>query len=203
MSKWTMKILAACLAAVPLLLWGASEASVAKTDLPQYSSSGQLLRPDGYRQWVWLSSGFGMAYGPAAAGTENQDPPFDNVFVTPSAYRSFLTTGKWPDRTVFVLEIRSSVQKASIDQHGHSQGDIVHMEVHVKDEKRFPRKWAFYSFASPDAKEGTPFPVTADCFTCHEKAGALDTTFAQFYPTVRDIAKQKGTLKPAEPTPAQ
>jgi hypothetical protein len=193
-----MKIRAAVLAAVPLLVFGASTLAVDKADQPQYSSAGQLLRPEGYRQWVWLSSGLGMAYGPAAAGTENQDPPFDNVFVTPSAYRSFLQTGKWPDKTMFVLEVRSSIQKGSINQRGHFQGDVLHMEAHVKDEKRFPRKWGFYSFRTTDAKEGTEFPQTADCFTCHEKSGALETTFAQFYPTVREVAKQKGTLTAAE-----
>jgi hypothetical protein len=181
--------------AVPLILAGATlfGADLDKSDQPQYNSAGQLLRPDGYRQWVWLSSGLGMAYGPAAAGTANQDPPFDNVFVTPSAYRSFLSTGKWPDRTMFVLEVRSSVQKGSINQRGHFQGDILHTEVHVKDEKRFPRKWAFFGFAN-GAKEGKAFPESADCFACHEKSGALDTTFAQFYPTVREVAKQKGTM---------
>jgi len=194
-----MKILAAVLAAMPLLVLGAVIEKVDKTDEPKYSAAGQLLRPDNYRQWVWLSSGLGMAYGPAAAGTDSQDPPFDNVFVTPSAYRSFLQTGQWPDKTMFVLEVRSSVQKGSINQRGHFQGDILHTEVHVKDEKRFPRKWAFFGFGSTaDKKEGTPFPETADCFTCHEKSGALDTTFAQFYPTVREVAKQKGTFTAKE-----
>lgn len=191
-----MKILGAALAAIPLLLLGAT---IDKSDEPKYNPSGDLLRPDGYRQWVWLSSGLGMAYGPAAAGTENQNPPFDNVFVTHSAYRSFQQTGKWPDGTVFVLEVRASVQQGSINRQGHFQGDIVHMEAHVKDEKRFPRKWAFFSFGAGGTQAaGTPFPGTADCFTCHEKSGALDTTFAQFYPTVREIAKQKGTLRATE-----
>ncbi len=31
---------------------------------------------------------------------------FDNVFVNPSAYQSFLTSGTWPDKSVFILEKR-------------------------------------------------------------------------------------------------
>ncbi|HYU45886.1 MAG TPA: cytochrome P460, partial [Terriglobales bacterium] len=29
---------------------------------------------------------------------------------------------------------------------------------------------------------------------CHEQHGAVDTTFVQFYPTLLEIAKKKGTL---------
>jgi hypothetical protein len=186
-----MKFLAGL--AITTLLFGAA---VNKTDEPKYAASGALLRPDNYRQWTWLTSGFGMAY--AANAAENPNPPFDNVFVNPSAYRSFLETGKWPDKTTFVLEIRASVAKESIDQHGHSQGDVQAIEVHVKDEKHFARKWGFFGFANAAAREGKQFADNSDCYTCHEKSGALETTFAQFYPTVREVAKQKGTLKAAQ-----
>jgi hypothetical protein len=33
-----------------------------------------------------------------------------------------------------------------------------------------------------------------DSYSCHDKNGAVDTTFVQFYPTLIDLAKQKGTL---------
>lgn len=186
-----MKFFVAFALLLPLL---GLAADLDKADQPQYTSGDHLVRPADYRQWVWLSSGFGMAYGPAAAGTENQDPPFDNVFVTPSSYREFLKTGTWPDKTMFALEVRSSVNKGSINQRGHFQGDVLHMEIHVKDEKRFARKWAFYAFPNAETKEATQFAQDSTCFACHEKSGALDTTFAQFYPTVREVAKQKGTL---------
>src|SRR5580704_15469943 len=130
--------------AVTTLLFGASvNRPVDKTDEPKYAASGALLRPDNYRQWTWLTSGLGMAYVAPGTGGESKDPPFDNVFVTPSAYQSFLQTGQWPDKTMFMLEVRSSLAHNSIDQQGHSQGDVMHMEVHVKDEKRFARKWGF------------------------------------------------------------
>jgi len=78
---------------------------------PSFSADNQLLRPDNYREWVWLSSGLGMSYGPAAQSA--REPVFDNVFVAPAAYRAFLETGKWPDKTVLVLELRSAVSGAS------------------------------------------------------------------------------------------
>jgi len=36
---------------------------------------------------------------------------FDNVFVNPEAYRSFLNTGTWPDKTVMVIEGREAASK--------------------------------------------------------------------------------------------
>jgi hypothetical protein len=37
-------------------------------------------------------------------------------------------------------------------------------------------------------------PQTANCYSCHQDHGAVDTTFVQFYPTLMGIAKDKGTL---------
>src|SRR5580704_3789266 len=74
-------------------------------DGPRYSGTA-LIVPTDYREWVFLSSGLGMTYAPASVAPSA--PTFGNVFVNPSAYRSFMQTGKWPDRTIFVLELRNS-----------------------------------------------------------------------------------------------
>jgi len=44
-------------------------------------------------------------------------------------------------------------------------------------------------------EEGTLLPKDRDCYSCHEKNGAVDTTFVQFYPTLAEIAKAKGTFR--------
>jgi hypothetical protein len=159
---------------------------------PRFTRNNQLARPDNYREWVWLSSGFGMSYGPLAQGRAN--PPFDNVFVTPEAYRSFIKTGTWPDKTMFVLELRSSMTEGSINKGGSFQGNLIGIEVEVKDEKRFPGKWAFFNFRS-GATSSEPLPQSASCYSCHAQNGAVDNTFVQFYPTLIDVAKAKGTFK--------
>ena len=84
--------------------------------VPQFASDGRLVLPANYREWVFLSSGLGMTYGPTAGTSPNPTPIFDNVFVAPAAYQSFLKTGKWPEKTVFVLENRSSASKGSINK---------------------------------------------------------------------------------------
>ncbi len=162
------------------------------SDGPSYNSSGRMLRPDNYREWIYLSSGLGMSYSPQAGMRDN--PPFDNVFVTPAAYRVYMQSGTWPDKTAFVLEVRGSQSKGSINQDGHFQGALMGLDIHVKDERRFPGKWAFFNF-NPSDEAASMIPTHADCYSCHEQHGAVDTTFVQFYPTLLDIAKQKRTLK--------
>jgi hypothetical protein len=167
-------------------------AGPAPSDPPQFTREGRLLRPQNYREWVFLSSGLGMTYGPLASGTE---PRFDNVFVNPSAYQAFLQTGRWPDGTVLVLEVRAAQSKGSINQGGHFQAGAMGIETHVKDAKRFPRRWAFFGFRQGENQSEPPAAETSSCYTCHEPNGAVDTTFVQFYPTLVPVARQKGTLQ--------
>ena len=159
---------------------------------PRYTGDGQLMRPDDYREWIFLTSGLGMTYG--IVQNPNASPRFDNVFVTPQSYRAFLETGKWPDKTMFVLEVRSSASKGSINKGGSFQEDIVAVEVEVKDQARFPNQWAFFDFGT-SARTAGPLPSTARCYSCHSMNGAVDNTFVQFYPTLIPIAKAKGTFK--------
>lgn len=168
-------------------------AGLPSSDGPQYTKEGRLVFPQNYREWVFLSSGLGMTYGPLASAAE---PRFDNVFVNPSAYRSFVETGRWPDGTVLMLEVRAAQSRGSINRGGHFQGDIEGIEAHVKDEKRFSRKWAFFGFPQKSGISEPPAAETSSCYTCHEPNGAVDTTFVQFYPTLIPIARAKGTLKP-------
>jgi len=120
---------------------------------------------------------------------------FDNVFVNPEAYKVFVATGTWPDKTMLVLEVRMAASKGSINKAGHYQTtDVMARSVHVKD-ARFPGKWAF--FPLEEGKPTSQIPKEAVCYSCHEQHAAVDTTFVQFYPTLLEIAKNKGTLSPA------
>jgi len=172
---------------VPLLALG-----LYAQDAPQYNAAGELLAPKNYREWIFLSSGLGMTYGPAASTP--QDPRFDNVFVSPASYRAFLDTGTWPDKTMFILEIRRSVEKGSINQGGRYQTEIVSVEAAVKDVQRFPQKWAYFGFGRGETAKAAP--ATSSCNTCHGKNAAVENTFVQFYPTLLEVATRKGTVNP-------
>ncbi len=160
---------------------------------PAYTSDAQLQLPKHYRDWIYLTSGFDMSYSKSAKTSGHH--MFDNVFVNPDAYKAFVRTGTWPDKTMLVLEVRGAEGKGSINQHGNYQGGVTGLEVHVKDEARFPGQWAFFSFEGGKTAKMTP--TTADCYSCHASHGAVDTTFVQFYPTLLPIATSKGTLSEA------
>jgi hypothetical protein len=173
-----------------LLGFRQGEAQVGK---PESAADAKLRFPDHYREWVFLSAGFDMSYSQAMQMDHHM---FDNVFVNPEAYQSFLKTGTWPDNTMLVLESRKAASKGSINKAGNYQdSDVMGVSVHVKDEKRFPGKWAFFTFDA--SKNSRLVPSSADCYSCHAASGAVDTTFVQFYPTLLPVAKNKGTLTQA------
>jgi Cytochrome P460 len=158
---------------------------------PAYDSQGRLQLPAKYREWVYLTSGIDMSYTPKPE-MEGQSM-FDNVFVNPAAYRAFVQTGTWPDKTLLVLENRGAKSRASINKRGNFQDtEIMGFEVHVRDEARTPGGWAFYEFDSD--KPAEQIPVAAPCYSCHQQHAAVATTFVQFYPTLLPIAKEKKTL---------
>ena len=49
---------------------------------PVFDDKGELRFPENYREWIYLSSGLGMTYGPNAAQVM-ESPFFDNVYVNP------------------------------------------------------------------------------------------------------------------------
>jgi hypothetical protein len=69
------------------------------------------------------------------------------------------------------------------------------ISVKVKDESRFPEKWGYFSFDS-SAKTAKANP-TAKCWQCHHDNGAVDSTYVQFYPTLKPVAQQFGTFHEA------
>ena len=158
---------------------------------PQYTQDAQLYFPEHYREWIYLTTGFDMSYSTSSGMPDHH--MFDNVFVNPAAYKMFVETGHWPDKTMLVLEVRSARGKGSINQKGNYQNEeVMGVEVHVRDDARFPGKWAFFGFDG--GKTGKMDPPTANCYSCHQDHGAVDTTFVQFYPTLMPIAKIKNTL---------
>jgi len=157
---------------------------------PNYTANGELKMPERYREWIFLTSGVDMSYSPSAAMAGHST--FDNVFVNPSSYKSFLEMGTWPDKTMLVLEVRGAEGASSINRRGHTQSqEIMGMEVHVKDAK-LEGGWGFYEFDGPGSAKIVKRP--ASCYECHESHAAVDTTFVQFYPTLLGLAKAKGTL---------
>lgn len=171
----------------------------AGNDGPHYTNGTSLIRPTDYREWTFLSSGLGMTYETPSGTPQPARQIFQNVFVNPSSYRSFMETGAWPNETIFILELRRSGSDASINRAGRFQTDLFAIEAEVKD-ARFPDGWAFFEFGRAGALSDAAAPLTgaraAPCVECHSEHTAVERTFVQFYPTLLDVAREKGTLKP-------
>ena len=158
-----------------------------------YTSDGKLQFPKDYRTWVYLTSGMDMAYVEAAGGGDRH--LFDTVFVNREAYEAYQKNGAWPEKTIFMLEVRKGEGRGSINKKGQFQADRLGLEAHVKDSSKFKSGWAFFPFNGDGPS--SPLPQTSACNTCHEQHGAVDTTFVQFYPTLIPKAQEMKTFSAA------
>ena len=155
----------------------------------KYDDDHRLAIPADYREWVFLSSSLDLNYSDMSMAGRSV---LDNVFVNPEAYRAFVKSGTWPDKTILVKENRVAESAGTISKSGKFQTRVASMELHVKDTTRFRGGWAF--FVSNGRSPAVPIPLTANCYSCHAEHAAVDTTFVQFYPTLLEIAKNKGAL---------
>jgi hypothetical protein len=173
-----------------ILCFVALHATPQSSNLPMPQYAGQnLIRPENYREWVFLSSGLGMNYNADTSGPEM----FTNVFVPQWSYREFMATGKWPDKSIFVVEERDAQSKGSINKKGHFQTGFEGLGVEVKDVSRFPEKWAYFNFGA-ETKTAAANPKAA-CWQCHDDHAAVEHTFMQFYPTLKPVAQKFGTYR--------
>jgi hypothetical protein len=157
----------------------------------RYDTDGKLLRPE-YREWVFLGAGLDMTYGSRAAAAQPDHHMFTNVFVNPSSYRAFVGSGRWPDKTIFILEVRHTGTDRRPNKAGLFQAEAVGLEAHVLDAAKGGSR--FFDFDGKSA--ASPLAATSSCNTCHTEHGAVDKTFVQFYPELLTVAKAKGTLRP-------
>jgi hypothetical protein len=171
---------------------GRSVTSASTADGPQFTADGKLVRPADYRRWIYVSSGFGMSYTQKADDMQT----FTNVFVKPAAYDYYLANGKWPDKTIFVLEIYGSTSQGSINKHGSYQKDFMGLDVEVKDETRSADKWAYFNFDGAENAASAIPPSQNACWKCHEQNAAVEHSFVQFYPELLKVARAKNTIKP-------
>ena len=156
---------------------------------PRFPEGNQLIRPEGYRDWMFVGSNLNMGY------SEDQTPKesrFHNIYIQPEAYRQYAATGKFPDKTVLVMEVIAAGTNASINKRGQFEDRPIGIEVSLKDEKRFAGKWAYFNFigsGGAPVAQAKPFPKEA-CWNCHNQHAAADNVFVQFYPVLRE-AKPK------------
>ena len=183
----TRRLGGAAMAAAVLLATGAdgsgAAAVPARAETPAYDASGALLRPEGYREWVFVGASLGLSYADTRSSSDGHGD-FHNVYLRPEAYQHYRRTGRFPDRTVLVLEIFEAASKVAPSRKGLFEGRRVALEAAVKD-VRLADGWGYFSFGDGPAARATPAPRGA-CFSCHVEHGAVENVFVQFYPVLRD-----------------
>jgi hypothetical protein len=187
---------------------------------PQYDQEGQLKLPADFRTWILAGSNMGLDYREDVAkesapkkdqekkdsekkdgekkDAEKKTKPanFHNVYINPEAYREYVRTGTFPEKTMLVLDVYSAEESEprNIVASGRFPGKQVGLAMAVKNSARpdgSKTAWAYYDFSLDraagklDAVRGTApaFPNSA-CFDCHLKHADVDNVWVQFYPTL-------------------
>jgi len=185
---FTLSLLGILLALASARSYSAVGSSSAALNQPVYTPDGKLVLPANYRDWVFLTSGFGMNYSNGAG----RNPMFTNVYVAPEAYQGFKATGKWPDKSMFIVEIYSPASEGSINRSGYYQDRFMGLDVEVKDSSR-KDEWSYFNF---DPGETMAQAMGGGCNKCHSEHAAVEHTFVQFYPTLLSFARERKLIKP-------
>ncbi len=197
-------------AAAIALCSGRGDEPAARSSSVHYNKQGELLRPEGYRTWVFVGADLGLDYSqrndqsldhPSKKDEyPDQGLPFHNVYIDRAAYEQFARTGEFPDKTVLVLELFESRRKEprNVVTRGQYEGNRVALEVAVKDRERpdgSKTPWAYYDFTGGPGPSGRAVRESArakpdgSCYECHKKHADVDNVWVQFYPTLREISK--------------
>jgi tetratricopeptide (TPR) repeat protein len=151
----------------------------------RFEGKDTLLRPEGYREWVFVGSSLGLRYDEGKKQPEV--PEYNNVYIDPVAYRAYKETGAFPEGTVFILEHAAGEEKKESGLRGSFQKKFTGLSAAVKDKDRFPDGWAYFSFSDGAGKtKSKAQPVKkAACYDCHRQKAAEDNVFVQFYPVLQ------------------
>jgi len=183
MRRWLTAIPILCL----LAWWGLGASPPEQpADEPRFTASNELIRPEGYREWILVGASLGMSYSDKPA----REPRFHNIYLHPRAYQEYKRSGRFPERTILAMEVLSAGSQASINRQGQFADRFLGVEAAVKDSSRFPEGWAYFDFTRR-GKEPAPGAATAPafrkeaCWECHNQHAQTDNVFTQFYPVLR------------------
>ncbi|MGR9087907.1 MAG: cytochrome P460 family protein [Gammaproteobacteria bacterium] len=169
----------------------ANDGTQASQNYAQFDRSAQLIRPTGYREWIFVGAPLtpnDMNNGKAAF------PEFHNVYIDPASWTHWKKAGQFPDGTTIVKELVSVGSKQAPSGNGYFQGEYIGLEAMVKSKQRFPQtpgNWGFFRFTienSPMLHSSAEAQPTENCLACHQSHAAKDQVFTQFYPVLRAAA---------------
>ena len=152
-----------------------------------FTEDGQLIRPAGWREWVFVGS---PVTPNSLNGGAASFPEFHSVYIDPQSWAHWKATGTFREGTMFAKELTSVGATSATSGKGFFNGELQGFEIAHKDSKRYSKDtdgWAYYTFghhAEPYANSTAAMP-TAACAACHTAAAADDMVFTQYYPILR------------------
>jgi len=176
-----MRLSVLLLAFLPTTALGAEPARSAA----KFEGKDTMLRPENYREWVFVGSTQGLRYDDGEKKSEKLE--YKNVYIDPASYRAYKETGTFPEGTVFILETADGEEKKEKDVRGSFQKEFTGLSAAVKDKERFADGWAYFIFSTgPGKTKDKAQPVKkAACYDCHKEKGAKDNVFTQYYPVLK------------------
>jgi len=193
MTKKIKISLSVALFLIPVISLGAGgkEASFS----PHVGSKGEISLPADFAA-KWTHLGTWVVTSTAAAGPETSKMSpgtgLHQAYTQPESLRAYEKTGKWPDGTVIVQEVRAMQWDDLPTGHVIYAGDASEWFVMVRDgQGRFKENpnwgdgwgWALFRAADPGKNVSTNY--VQDCRGCHEVARETDWVFSQGYPALR------------------
>lgn len=154
----------------------------------QFNSAGELIRPTGYREWIYIGS-------PLTPNDMNNGkanfPEFHNVYIDPSSWKHWKSKGEFPDGTIIIKELVSVGSKQAASGSGYFQGEYIGLEASTKSIKYFPNvpgNWGYFRFTiynSTQLLKTSVVQAKNNCLGCHKASAAQDQVFIQYYPVLR------------------
>ncbi len=150
----------------------------------EFTKGGELIRPAGWREWVFVGS-------PVTPNSLNGGaapfPEFHSVYIDPQSWAHWKKTGTFREGTMFAKELTLVGATSATSGKGFFNGELHGFEIAHKDTKRYSSEtdgWAYYSFGhKPEPYNNTTKAMpAAACAACHTAAAADDMVFTQYYP---------------------
>ena len=192
----TSRILIGAIASGAIVIGGMVTAVLAQAPvqsrqryLPEYTSSGDLILPKNFHEWVYVGSPLTPN---ALNGGQANFPEFHNVYIEPGSYEIYKQTNVFPEGTILFKELQLTLPKQNADGSraepsgvGFFPGPLNGADVTVKDSKRYAETggWGYYNFNHHEPKAPTAkLKTKGECAFCHMASAKKDEVWTQFYP---------------------
>lgn len=193
MTKKIKILLSTALFLIPVITLGAGgkEASFS----PYVDSEGNISLPADF-SGTWTHLGTWALTSKVAAGPDamkaSPGTGFHEVYTQPTSVKAYRETGKWPDGTALVMEVRTVQWDDLATGHVMYAGETTEWLIMVKDGRgRFKDNpnwgdgWGWALFKAADPGKNISAGYKNDCQGCHEPKKDTDWVHIEGYPTLR------------------